>query len=141
MKTKKEVCRSEQQAKAQLESILKMAKALEEAQKVDGFATYEGEEVTADDMIERITNDALDVEVRSGWYQPDGKTHKPEEYFILLCTGGPACRIIGDLSEYGEPETARIEHQDWGTYWTEYRIDSEQEMKVLDYARQFYFVA
>ena len=43
----------------------------------------------------------------------------PEEFEILLCTGGPACRIVGDLDESCQPSSARIEHQDWGTPWTE----------------------
>jgi hypothetical protein len=30
-------------------------------------------------------------------------------------TGGPAVRITGDLADYGEPETASIEYQDWFT--------------------------
>ncbi|MDD5355695.1 MAG: hypothetical protein PHY56_04120 [Candidatus Omnitrophica bacterium] len=85
MKTqKKEVARSEKQAKAQLDSVLEMVLALEDAR-----------EANNDDAIEEaeqsIREDALDVEVRSGWHAPDGERHKPEEYKILLCTGGPAC--------------------------------------------------
>lgn len=91
-----------------------------------------------DEARERIQEDALSVEVRSGWTIP-GRPMQPEEYMILLCTGGPACRIVGDLSEHNEPESARIEHQDWFTPWTEYRLTSEEEEDVLTYARQFYF--
>ena len=58
---------------------------------------------------------------------------------ILLCTGGPAVRIVGDLNEHGEPDTARIEYQDWFTYWERLPIKREQEDLLLDYARCFYF--
>lgn len=90
-------------------------------------------------MTERICEDALSVEVRSDWHTLGGtEGNTPSEYQILLCWGGPACRIIGDL-EYCEPLTAHIEHQDWGTKWTEYPISGEDEDIVLDYARCFYF--
>lgn len=117
-----------QQAKAQLESIKEMVKALD---------TEDGE--VRENAEQAILEDALNVEVRTDWHTPGEKDTKPTEYNILLSWGGPACRIIGDLSEYGEPETARIEHQDWGTHWTEYPIDSEEEETILEYARCFYF--
>jgi len=31
---------------------------------------------------------------------------------ILLCTGGPVVRIVGDLSQHHEPDSARLEYQD-----------------------------
>jgi hypothetical protein len=61
------------------------------------------------------------------------------QYFILLCTGGPAVRMIGELDEYGEPETARLQYQDWGTPWTDYPNAGDMEEIMLEYARQFYF--
>lgn len=129
---------SEQQAKAQLESIREMVAALRDAETGDDRApNYKARE----DAEETIQQDPLSVEVRSGWYSlgaRDADT-KPAEFMILLCTGGPACRIIGNLSEYCEPESARIEHQDWFTPWTEYRITKDEEADVLTYCRQFYF--
>jgi hypothetical protein len=123
---------SEKQAAAQLESIIEMVKKLNQAQEKEN-----------DDEIERaqrsIQEDALSVQVRSGWYQPGENPVKPEEFTILLCTGGPACRIIGELDECLQPETARIEHQDWFTPWKEYDINADQEEKVLEYCQQFYF--
>jgi len=102
-----------------------------------------------DEEVERaIHEDALSVEVRSGWYTPgdrcDRMANKPAEYCILLCTGGPACRIVGQLSEHGEPETATMEVQDWGTPWTPIRPmvgpdDYNSEPVMLAYARCFYF--
>lgn len=87
---------------------------------------------------EAIEEDALSVEVRSGWYTPGGDS-EPEEYMILLATGGPALRIIGELGEYGSVRTARLEMQDWFTPWQEYIGDSEDLDALLTYASVFYF--
>jgi len=85
-----------------------------------------------------IENDPLSVEVRSGWCSPGSEDYgKPQEYNILLSTGGPATRIIGQLSEHGEPETAVLQVQDWFQPWTNYR-DAEESV-LLGYVRCFYF--
>jgi hypothetical protein len=61
----------------------------------------------------------LSVEVRSGWVPyGDPGAAEPEEFQILLCTGGPAVRIRGRFGNHG-PAAAWFEHQDWGTPWTE----------------------
>ncbi len=52
-------------------------------------------------------------------------------------TGGPATRIIGELNEHGEPTRARLQVQDWGTPWTDYRGGDQETL--LTYARCFYF--
>lgn len=116
--------RSKDQAQAQLESIIEMVQALD------------GDE--SGDAAQVIQDDPLEVQVRTGWYSP-GESVKPSEYTILLCTGGPACRIIGELTEHCEPHTARIEHQDWFKPWTDYPLNLEQTEAVLTYARQFYY--
>lgn len=89
---------------------------------------------------ERIEKDPLSVQVRSDWHTPgENPTDAGGEYEILLRTGGPACRIVGDLDDSCEPHTARIEHQDWGAPWTEHFPDSEGRAVLLAYARCFYF--
>lgn len=125
---------SEREAVAQLESIREMVAALR--WKGEGRAA----DKARDDAEQRIHEDALEVCVRSGWYSPGARKAdtKPAEFYILLCTGGPACRIVGELSKCGVPESARIEHQDWGTPWTEYRIGHTEEADVLTYSRQFF---
>lgn len=90
-----------------------------------------------------IQEDPLEVAVRSGWHAP-GQDSDPEEFCILLSTGGPASRIIGELDQFGNPETARLEVQDWGTPWADCRIESGNEWQAVDsvllaYAREFYF--
>jgi hypothetical protein len=95
-----------------------------------------GECKDRDEALERITDDALEVAVRSGWSTP-GEL-EAEEYNILLCTGGPAVRIRGELSEYKEPESAWLEYQDWGTPWEVLRLGADEDA-VLTYARCFFF--
>lgn len=92
---------------------------------------------------EAIQEDPLSVEVRGDWYPPggDGDSGVPGEYRILLCTGGPAIRIIGDLDESGEPYSAALEHQDWFTPWTELSISAEEEAALVRYAQEFYYSA
>ena len=95
-------------------------------------------EFNQEDAQQAIQEDALSVEVRSGWESSPDEL-KPQEYAILLCTGGPACRIIGSLGEYGDPESASIQYQDWFTPWVDYPLDREEEADVVKYAQQFYF--
>jgi hypothetical protein len=89
-----------------------------------------------------IQEDPLSIEVRSGWHTPgDEDGNKPAEYNILLGTGGPAARIIGELDEHGQPETATFEFQDWFKPWTAARVSQDEEAVMLKYAQQFYFEA
>ena len=118
-----------EQARTQLDSLVEMVTALQNGEEIDG-----------QDPQERIQEDPLSIEVRSDWHSPGSGNDKPTEYNILLCTGGPACRIIGELNEYGTPVSATIEYQDWGTPWTEYRdTTTEEDDALLTYAGQFYF--
>ena len=60
----------------------------------------------------------LTVRVRSEWTNVGEKMYA-YEFELLMATGGPAVRIIGDLDEMYEPEaeTIRVEVQNWGTPW------------------------
>ena len=117
---------AEQQAALQYEDILSMLAALEAAA---------GDCADEDDARQRIQDDPLSVEVRSDWASP-GEPLEPSEFMILLCTGGPAVRIVGELNR-GEPCRAWLEYQDWGTPWTRYfGADSDT---LCQYASQFYF--
>jgi hypothetical protein len=108
-------------AKGWYQSIFDMVTELEKANR-DGH-TYEA----AEKAETRIHESVLSVEVRSGWYVPGSKWNgvnfqdadtKPAHYRILLTYGGPSLQLTGELNEHGEPETARLEYQDWGTPWT-----------------------
>lgn len=155
--------RAKEQAKAQLESVVDMVKRFEHCQHCDGedcdltdeeiyagvnLSYTEGDEATEEERQEyhdeeaarqAIQEDPLSVEVRQGWHAP-GEDEAPTEYTILLCTGGPACRIIGDLDEHQQPDTAKLEYQDWFTPWIPYGDTSiDQDTALLNYAREFYF--
>ncbi len=83
-----------------------------------------------------ILQDAMSCEVRGGWHSPGDDDGVAEEYCLLLATGGPAVRIIGELRG-GEPYNARLEVQDWGTLWTEY--EQVSETVLIRYAECFYY--
>jgi hypothetical protein len=97
-----------------------------------------GEFENAEDVRERIEEEPLSVEVRTGWHTP-GEDAKPDEFAILLSTGGPALRIVGDLDDYMHPDKCRLEYQDWGTPWTEYFGDNLDRDALLKWATCFYF--
>lgn len=119
------------QAQAQYESIKALVERLREASDLDHGNTY-------DLVRDEIMSDPLFVLVRDGWRTPgQASEDSPEEYEILLCTGGPAVRIYGKLGRYSEPETATIEYQDWFKPWVAYE-DAAEDI-LLDYARCFYF--
>lgn len=115
--------------------------ALIEAMKDNDFEPA-GFSFDEDEARQTIQEDALSVEVRSGW-QSAGETLTPSEFAILLCTGGPAVRIRGELNEYNEPDRAWLEYQDWGTPWTQYFGNDVNDIQdtLLAYAREFYFTA
>lgn len=87
---------------------------------------------------ERIQEDALDVQVRGDWHAPGEQHNTPSGFSILLCTGGPACRIMGELNDYCEPCRAWLEYQDWGTPWT-HAVSVIDQDTLLQYCRQFWF--
>ncbi len=158
--------RAKDQAKMQLDSIVNMVKRLEHSQKCDGGEDCEltDEEILTgletlykegmeaseeeretyhneDKTRQAVEEDPLSVEVRSDWHSPGEEGgDKPTEYKILLCTGGPAVQIIGDLDEYGQPDTAKLQYQDWFTPWeTLLPLKDEEHEMLLTYAQHFYF--
>jgi len=155
--------RAKEQARAQLNSIVAMVKRLEHCRDCTGedceltdAEIYAGinlwfeegkSKATAEERKEYhdedsarqvISEDPLSVQVRSGWADSPEEM-EAEEFEILLCTGGPACRIVGELDR-SEPDCARIEYQDWFTPWERYAdTSSEEDEALLTYAREFYF--
>ena len=138
------------QAEAQMERIQQIMQWYEHANKCDEYSRRCDHDLTAatdygltfnesfdvDTVTQAINEAPLSIEVRGGWlpvgtYEPD----RPTDYRILLCTGGPAVRITGWLDGSGNPETARLEYQDWFIPWTEFTSDYE----LLEFASQFYY--
>src|SRR5690606_3432078 len=98
-----------------------------------------GDEAAEDAARKKIEYLPLEIMVRSGWRRPGEDAGTPEEYQIVLGTGGPAVRITGALYSWGEPATAVLEYADWDTPWTAYPADAEEELALLEFARQFYW--
>jgi len=88
-----------------------------------------------DDAQRTIDESPLSVELRGGWYAPGQEPAPAEEFQILLCTGGPAVRIMGEVDYRGAPHRAWLEYQDWGTPWTQY-FDADSDT-LVDYAGHF----
>jgi hypothetical protein len=108
----------------------------EDSDELTQLETEAGEYTDADEVREALQNDPLSVEFRSGWTSY-GDTATPEEFRILLCTGGPAVQIRGELDVHGAPYRAWIEYQDWGTPWTQF-FDADQNT-LLAYCQEFIF--
>lgn len=107
---------------------------------IDQLARLKAARHESDDAYEtarqEIQESPLELSVRSHW-APLGASLKPAEFCILLSTGGPALRIVGQLGRFGCPEDSRMQYQDWGTPWTDYRAIGSA---VLDsWAAQFYW--
>jgi hypothetical protein len=120
----------------------------EELAELIAQASIDGTECESrEDAEQRIQEDPLSIEVASDWTVL-GEPLQAEKFNILLCTGGPAVRIVGELSD-GEPSRAWLEVQDWFTPWIEYRgtisktdpnaYDVPSQDVLLTYARCFYF--
>ena len=107
---------------------------------------WDMEGATADSLQEAISEYAqempLTVLVRSGWHAPGISEQTSEEFEILLSTGGPACRIIGELDggsvAWQSGCRPVMQHQDWFKPWTEssYAIDTNA---LLWFCEQFYY--
>lgn len=98
-----------------------------------------GECKSQDEANEAIQQDPLSVLVRAGWHTPGTIDVTPEEFEILLCTGGPAVRIRGELDNALQPFVMWIEYQDWGTEWTRYATSDEQDRALITYCNCFFF--
>jgi len=90
-----------------------------------------------EDALEYIYDLPLEICVRTGWEPVGGPRERlANEYYILLCTGGPAVRIWGRLDDYREPCMAVLEYQDWFTEWEPY-TGHQHKSKLLEFAGCF----
>lgn len=92
-----------------------------------------------DDARDRVLEDALSLEFRSGWETSwDRNELQPAEFCLLLATGGPAVRILGEINR-GEASRAWLEVQDWGTSWTEVICTGSEHDALMAYVGCFCF--
>jgi hypothetical protein len=130
MRAKGPMENAEQQAKSHVGSIVEMIHALRNA----------GTDSEREAAQTAIYEDPLEVEVRGDWHTVSSRPSKASEFRILLSTGGPAVRIVGELNCYEEADSASVQYQDWFTPWRTLRALSDAESEaVLEYCRQFYF--
>ena len=117
-------------AKAQLESIVVYYKRFKELEQNDE------QDIFYDELLEEAQQEILSVEVRSqSWQQPGTEEFKPDQGRLLLTFGGPACQIIFDLDEHGQPVNngeLGIQHQDWFKPW-EYLQTNDEENAALEW--------
>jgi hypothetical protein len=111
------------------------AQSPDDARELEELETAAGDCTSPDDAMQGITEDALSVEVRSGWASM-GEKLTPEEFRIVLCTGGPHVEIVGQLNEHGDPASVRVLYRDWGTSGELYDFD---RAAVTRYCECFYF--
>jgi hypothetical protein len=88
-----------------------------------------------EDAIRRIHEDPLSIRIFGE--RVDGEW-TADRFEILLTTGGPAVRIVGELDQNGEPDRVWLEVQDWGTPWTQYHEPGIGET-LLKYCSHFTF--
>ena len=48
-------------------------------------------------------------------------------------------QIIGELDDHNEPQSARLQYQDWLTEWFDYPLADGEEETLMKYAQQFSF--
>lgn len=104
-----------------------------DAEELCELETAAGDAEGEDDARQAIEEDPLSIRV---FGERCGGEWEAQAYEILLTTGGPAVRIVGELDQNDEPETARLEVQDWFKPWTEYPSDEDV---LVQYALCFYF--
>lgn len=128
-----------QQARAQYDCIADMILRLAVAEE----QAHTGPDETGAsmrDIHDDIHDSPLSLLVRDGWREP-GAGASPEEYELLLYTGGPAVRICGQLDSYCQPISAQLDCQGWGTPWTDAREvlpDNWQEV-LMSYVNHFFY--
>ena len=105
-----------------------------------GWAEDQDREAIAESISREIDEDPLSIQWRSGW-ETVGAELEPAEFEVLLSTGGPATRIVGDLDPtFLMPCRPRLQHQDWFKPWTEYLDATSAQSEALEwYCGMFYF--
>lgn len=90
----------------------------DDAEELKELEEEAGECESREDAEQRIMEDPLSLQFRSGWCNSKEEM-EPEEFELLLATGGPAVRIIGEIRD-GQAHRPILQVQDWFTPWTEY---------------------
>ena len=105
-------------ARAQLETIKELYRQYKE-----NDSAFVSNLDTEEAIVEKAREEALSVEFKSGWTS-NPEEMEPEEFKILLSTGGPACQVKGNLDQYKQATDIEIQYQDWGTPWEPLQLNS-----------------
>ena len=97
----------------------------EDAEALADLEGQAGEYADQDAARDAIHETPLSVEVRSGWHSVGEDAGEPEEFRIVLCTGGPHVELTGDIGG-----TVRVVFRDGGESG-EYYPDAD-ERSALD---------
>ena len=81
----------------------------DDAEELTELEESAGDCADADDAQQRIYDDPLSVQFRSGWVSR-GDEMSAEEFRIVLCTGGPHVELVGDV----DCSRIRVLYKDWG---------------------------
>jgi hypothetical protein len=133
---------AESSGRASLEAIREMVENLRKAREQRDEDEFYGDSdhPSLAEAQQAIDEDPLSIEVRHGWKGVGGEDEGPEEYRILLTTGGPAVRIRGKLDQYCQPEDdIYLEVQDWFIPWRAIDLETEDREVLREYARCFYY--
>lgn len=109
----------------------------EELEELEDLQACAGECESEDDALKLVSEDPLSIQLSGTW--DAGSVPVADKAIILLAWGGPAVRIVCELTTDMEPHRAWIEAQDWGTPWTEYNGDAISSEALLRYCSCFYF--
>jgi hypothetical protein len=118
-------------AKAHLDDIRRLHNAFLEAMQTS--------DADVEEVEEEARQQVLSVEVRTGWHDPSEPPSQPEEGCLTLTTGGPALRLLVDLDCDAEPLECRLQHQDWGTPWTDLPLSEADTEALCWFAALFYY--
>ena len=124
MTTTKNEAHAISNARGQLETIKELYREFKKQEALEAWDC--GSNVynwTTEGIREKAQDEALSVEFRSGW-SSNLENMEPEEFKILLSTGGPACQIIGKLDQNKQTTDIEIQYQDWGTPWEPLQLNS-----------------
>jgi hypothetical protein len=93
-----------------------------------------------DELQDELRALALSQEVRSDWrcLSIAGET-EPDEWRLVLCTGGPHVEVRGEFNNYGDPETASLWAADWGQSLAEVPISQSSADLLLWFGQTFYW--
>lgn len=92
-----------------------------------------------EDALTLIHESVISVKVRSGWSYAGCMSNVPQEFRIVLTTGGPHIELRGDLDETQCPTSVKLLYRDWGTPLTELSVAEDDIYHLLTFASVFYF--